>query len=181
MGALTQTALDLGVNVLAHLQRKRHLGREEERADEQAHEVVHERRLAALPVVADELDDPAHDKEANAPAQPHRRALRRDPLADPQAQGQLHHHGQAKAQIEPQVEEGRQRRHDERRRQRQATHVERRARQQGGHGQHDHGDAHEMRGHVAVVLVVGRVLGQMVGQCFHVRLLVGVLDIDRRP
>ena len=53
-------------------------------ADEQADDVVDEGGLAALVPVADELDQPADDEEARAPAEPDAEAAARDLLAEPE-------------------------------------------------------------------------------------------------
>ena len=63
-------ALDLGQHRLAPAEREQRFGDDEHRADQQADDVVDEGRLAALVPVADELDHPADDEEADAPGQP---------------------------------------------------------------------------------------------------------------
>src|SRR5512143_3973277 len=66
----TGAALDLGQHVAAPAEREQPLADDEHRADQQADDVVDEGRLAALVVVADELDDPAEREEAESPRQP---------------------------------------------------------------------------------------------------------------
>jgi hypothetical protein len=56
--------LDFSTHFVATAEGEADLGDDEERADEQPDEVVHEGRLPAFEGVSDELDHPSEDEEA---------------------------------------------------------------------------------------------------------------------
>ena len=64
---------DLALQPLPQAERERRFGHEEERADEETHQVVDEGRLLAFEAVADELGDETDGQAAEAEGQPHGR------------------------------------------------------------------------------------------------------------
>eukprot|EP01041_Mallomonas_annulata_P015868 gene15869-33454_t len=97
--------LDLRLELGAQAQQKTGLGHHEQRPDDQAGDVVHEGRLAALEDVPHELDDPAHHEETQTHRSPRTGRQRCRGLCQPQAaQQQRAHHG-AEAQVQAQVVE----------------------------------------------------------------------------
>jgi len=160
--------LDLFQQRAAPAQHEHRLADDEHRADEQAHEVIHEGGLAALVVVADELDHPAQREHAGAPGQPGAGAAVGHAM-----RGQHQHRGggaggqaqRGRAACDPPG--GGECEGDPGRRERPSRQRERCARQQHADREHDHRHADEVGGDVAAVAVVGGVLDKQFGGVAH--------------
>jgi len=72
-------------DVIAQPQREADLGDDEERPDEEPHEVVDERGLLSFEAVPDELNDPAAEEEPPGREQPRPGGAGRDAASEPQA------------------------------------------------------------------------------------------------
>jgi len=108
---------DVALQLSPHPHQKRRFGRHEKRADDQACDVVDERRFAAFVIMADELNHPTHHEQADPGAEPDQRALLREVRADPQKQREHHAQGDAQRPVQAQVEQRRRDRRQQGRRQ----------------------------------------------------------------
>src|SRR5208283_3805852 len=100
------TRFDSELEVKPQAKKEKHFAEDEKRADRQADQVIDKRRLAALPGMADELDNPADHEGADADQQPVARRQPRSPIAEGQRRQQQKGHDRAEDQIELQVISG---------------------------------------------------------------------------
>src|SRR5690606_18549380 len=155
---------DFFLERLAQAQQEAGLGDHEQWADDQLQDVVHEGRLAAFPGMADELDHPADNEEADARRQPGAGRLCRAPGAERDRQRVAEQRREPERHVQAQVEGNQREYHEHHRAQGNPGELERRPRQQGRNGEDDERDADEVGSDVAAVAMVRRKSGQTLGE-----------------